>query len=66
MAKPINWDLVTSLMIRYYPKEYQRILSDQQTRMDLSTLDPPKKGAKRRAAGSSRAAAEQQTDDHAQ
>lgn len=66
MAKPINWDLVTSLMIRYYPKEYQRILSDQQTRMDLSSLDPPKKGAKRRAAGSSRVAAKQQTDDHAQ
>ena len=65
MPKPINWDLVTSLMIRYYPKEYQRILSDQQTRMDLSSLDPPKKGAKRHAAGSSQAAAEQQTDDHA-
>ena len=66
MPKPINWDLVTSLMIRYYPKEYRRILSDQQTRMDLSSLDPPKKGAKRRAAGNTRAAAEQQTDDHAQ
>lgn len=66
MAKPINWDLVTSLMIRYYPKEYQRILAEQQTRMDLSSIDPPKEGAKRRAARSNRHASKQQTDDHAQ
>ena len=63
MAKPINWDLVTALMIRYYPKEYQRILSEQQTRLDLSSLDPPSKGRKRRAPGSNRHAPERQADD---
>ena len=63
MAKPINWDLVTSLMIKYYPKEYQRSIEAQQTRLDLSSLDPPKKGKKRRASGSHRHAPERQAYD---
>lgn len=64
MSKPPNWSFLDHLMREYYPKEYQRILSEQQTRMDLSSLDPPKKGAKRRAAGSHRHDPEQRADDH--
>ena len=64
MSKPPNWEFLTHLMLKYNAKEYQRILSEQQTRMDLSSLDPPKKGAKRRAAGSNRHDPEQRADDH--
>ena len=35
MPKPINWDLVTHLMRTYYPREYKRILAEQQTRLPL-------------------------------
>lgn len=35
MAKPINWDFVEHLMRTYYPKEYKRILSEQQTKLPL-------------------------------
>lgn len=35
MPKPINWDLVTHLMRTYYPREYKRILSEQQTKLPL-------------------------------
>ena len=39
MPKPINWDLVTHLMRTYYPKEYKRILSEQQTKLPLPPID---------------------------
>lgn len=39
MAKPINWDFVTHLMRTYYPKEYKRILSEQQTELPLPSHD---------------------------
>ena len=35
MAKPINWALVDHLMRTYYPREYKRILSEQQTKLPL-------------------------------
>ena len=39
MPKPINWDFVTHLMRTYYPKEYKRILSEQQTKLPLPPHD---------------------------
>ena len=63
MSKPPNWSFLDHLMREYYPKEYQRILADQQTRMDLSSIDPPRKGAKHRAAGSNRHAPEHKDPD---
>lgn len=39
MPKPINWDLVTHLMRTYYPREYKRILSEQQTELPLPLHD---------------------------
>ena len=63
MSKPPNWEFLTHLMLKYNAKEYQRILSEQQTRMDLSSLDPPKKGKKRRAARSNRPSREHEADD---
>lgn len=39
MPKPINWDLVTHLMRTYYPREYKRILAEQQTELPLPLHD---------------------------
>lgn len=62
MSKPPNWAFLDHLMIKYYPKEYQRILSEQQTQMDLSSIEQPK-GRKRRAARSNRPSPEHKADD---
>lgn len=60
MPKPINWDLVTSLMIRYYPKEYKRILAEQQTKLPL----PETKGDTPHDTGNRRPRQKRKSPDH--
>lgn len=60
MAKPINWDLVTHLMRTYYPREYKRILSEQQTKLPL----PESKGDTPHDKGNRRHRQKRKADHH--
>ena len=60
MPKPINWDLVTHLMRTYYPREYKRILSEQQTKLPL----PESKGDTSHDKGNRRTRQKRKAVDH--
>lgn len=62
MAKPPNWEFLDHLMVTYYPKEYKRILSEQQTTLPLPPLD--KKKGETNASRNRRSRSKQKDSDH--